>query len=443
MKDKVLQWIDDNQERGVQMLQDMIRIPSITPWFRSPPELSNEKGVQEYIAGHLTKLGAEIDIWEPDAALLTGYDGMPGYVRDRSFVDRPNLAATFKGTSSGKSLLLFGHVDVVPVASGWTKDAFAGTLEDGMIFGRGAVDMKGGDAAMMLAVEAIVRSGVKLKGDVIVGTVVEEETSGMGALAFADRGYRADGAIVTESTAMAIAPLCRGILWGKITLRGRGGHIELPQEGWRSGGTVDGVKKARYILDQIDRLNLDWAQTKTHPLLRIPCQMLVGKIEAGEFPSSYADKVDIYFNAQFLPRERDEVGGGKLVQAEIEEFIRSVAELDPWLRRNPPIVEWIVNADCGETESDHPFVQACQSGLEQVGRGRSMEGAYFHTDMGWLERTGTPTINFGPGDPALAHQNDERVPVRDLIDCAKAIAIIAMDWCGVEDTLDVGGANQT
>jgi acetylornithine deacetylase len=437
IKNQVLNWIESNEDHLVHFLQDIIRIPSVTPWFGGPPELSNEKGVQEYIAKHMEGLGAEIDMWEPNAAALSEYAGMPGYVADRDFTNRPNLAATIKGSGDGKSILLFGHIDVVPAFPGWTRDPFQGEIENGELFGRGAVDMKGGEAAMVIAVEAIMRSGIGLKGDVIVGTVVEEEPSGMGALAFADRGYRADGAIVTESTSMAIAPLCRGILWGKIKLRGRAGHIEMPQEDWRTGGTVDGVKKARYLLDQIDRLNEDWANTKTHPLLRIPCQMRVGKLVAGEFPSSFADEIEIYFDAQFLPRERDEVGGGHIVMKEIEDFLTAVSQADPWLKENPPVVEWIVNADCGETPADHPFVQACQSALEQVGRGRPMAGSYFHTDMGWLERTGTPSLNFGPGNPALAHQNDECVPIQDLVDCAKAIAVAILDWCEIEESLTI------
>lgn len=426
----VVEWIDANQEKVIVFLQEMLRIPSVNPWFVKDAALTQEKEVQEFIARRMEELGADVEMWEPNAAALSQYEGMPSYVADRSFIGRPNLAATLKGSGEGKSLLLFGHIDTVKAGSGWTKDPYGGEISEGSIYGRGAVDMKGGVAAMIMALEAIKEAGVKLSGDVTVGTVVEEETSGMGALAFADRGYRADAAIVTEATNLKVAPLCRGILWGKITLQGRSGHIELPQGDWRAGEAVDAIEKARYVLDQIDRLNQDWALRKRHPLLAIPCQMRVGQVIAGEFPSTFANRAEIYFDAQFLPSERDKVGGGGLVQEEIETFIREISRIDPWLKEHPPTVEWLVNADCGEIAADHDFVKACQQALTSMGEPPILEGCYFHTDMGWLERVGIPSLNFGPGNPADAHQNDESVPIDELIKATKMIALTVMDWCG-------------
>ena len=118
-------------------------------------------------------------------------------------------------------MLLFGHVDVVKPGDKWTKDPFGAVLENGKIYGRGAVDMKGGLAAMIMAVEAVLRSGAKPAGDILVGTVVDEEAGGMGVLDFVHRGYRADACILTESTGLSIAPLCRGILWGKLVVNFR------------------------------------------------------------------------------------------------------------------------------------------------------------------------------------------------------------------------------
>src|SRR5699024_4801785 len=129
------------------------------------------------------------------------------------FKNRPNLAATIKGEGNGKSLLLFGHIDTVKAGTNWTQDPFGAEIIDDKIYGRGTVDMKGGVAAMIMAINAIKESGIKLKGDVTVGTVVEEESSGMGALDFADKGYISDAAIITEATELKVAPLCRGILW--------------------------------------------------------------------------------------------------------------------------------------------------------------------------------------------------------------------------------------
>lgn len=431
-KDSVLNWIDEHQDEAVQFLQELVQIPSVNSWFDTKGAYKGEGNAQRLAAEFMKELGAAVDLWEPDPEELSKYEGQPGYFADHTFRDRPNMAATLKGTGGGKSLLLMGHIDTVKEGSGWTKDPFGGEIEEGRLYGRGAVDMKGGIAAMMMALRAVSKSGIVLKGDVCVGTVVDEESGGMGALAFVDRGYRADACIMTEATQMKIAPLCRGILWGKVTLTGRSGHIELPQKDWREGGTVDAIQKARLLLDSFDRLNRDWSLRKVHPLLKVPCQLLVGQVVAGEFPSTYANKAEISFDIQFLPKERDHFGGGKLVMQEVEEFIRKVSETDTWLKEHPPVVEWMVNADCGETDSGHPFVQTLCNCLKEIGYKPELEGSYFHTDMGWPERVGIPTVNFGPGDPAVAHQDNEFVPVEEYIEAVKMIALAIMEWCQVE-----------
>lgn len=171
----------------------------------------------------------------------------------------------------------------------------------------------------------MLNGGNQQKGDVCVGAVVDEETGGMGTLDFMDRGHRADVCIMTEATRQIIAPLCRGILWGNIIVEGRSGHIELPQKDWRDGGTVDAIRKARLIMDAIDHLNEDWAKKKVHPLLKIPNQIIIGQINAGEWHSTFANKADMAFDIQYLPYERDAVGGGSLVMKEFEDFIYAVA----------------------------------------------------------------------------------------------------------------------
>lgn len=433
MEGQVLAWIDANSEQIVKFLQDLIRIPSVNSWFDCPDEERGEGDAQRFIAEYMKKLGAEVELWEPDVQRLEKYSGQPGHCPGHEFQDRPNLAATVRGAGGGRSLLLMGHIDTVKPGANWTTDPYGGEIREGDIYGRGTVDMKGGIVAMIAALEAIVRSGVKLNGSVCVGTVVDEESGGMGALDFIDMGYRADGCIMTEATSLKIAPLCRGILWGTITIEGRSGHIELPQGDWRNGQAVDAIAKARMLLDQIDWLNRDWALRKVHPLLKIPCQINVGQIVAGEYPSTFANRAEISFDAQFLPSECDQYGGGGVVQKEIEEFVHAVAQTDPWLREHPPVVEWVVNADCAETPADHPFVQTCAESLERIGQAPEMEGSYFHTDMGWPCRVGIPTINFGPGNPADAHQDDERVPIDELIQATKMIALSILSWCGVQE----------
>ncbi len=431
-RQKAVDWLDAHADDVSGFLADLIRVPSVNPWFGGDAAFLREGDAQRFVAEKMRSLGAEIDLFEPDPKALAKYAGRPGYYADRGFAGRPNLAATVRGSGGGRSLMLAGHIDVVPPGEGWTVDPFSGLMRDGMIFGRGAVDMKGGVAAMIMGLEAVLASGLKPKGDVLIATVVEEESGGMGSLAFVDRGYRADAGIMTESTGMAIAPLCRGILWGRLKIQGRSGHIELPQGDWRTGGAVDAIAKARLFLRQFDLMNQDWALWRTHPLMALPCQILAAQFEGGEYPTAFANSAAIVFNAQYLPGERDESKLGGAIKKMIEERVRKVAEMDPWLALHPPEIEWLVDADCAEVPADHPFVGCMTGALAGAGVDPRLEGIGFHTDMGWYVNTGTAMVNFGPGDPRLAHQPDERLPADELLQCAKAVAGAILDWCGAE-----------
>ncbi len=427
---KVLDWITSHQEEAIRFLQDLVRIPSVNPWFLESPGPDYEKQVQDVIAVKMESLGAAVTQWEPDPVRLQKYAGKPGYYPDHTFHGRPNQVAIIKGAGNGRSLLLTGHVDVVKAASGWTVEPFEAVRKDGKIIGRGALDMKGGIASMIMAVEAIQRSGLRTAGDILVGTVVDEEAGGMGTLDFVDHGYRADACIMTEPTDLKIAPLCRGILWGKLILTGRSGHIELPQGDWRSGGAVDAIQLARLYMDHFDRLNRDWAMRKRHLLLPVPCQLYIAQISAGEYPTAFANRAELVFNAQYLPSERDENLLGGHVKAEITELVNSVAATDPWLRLNPPQIEWLIDADCAEIPASHPFVQNCADALEELGLPAIIEGMGSHTDMGWFVNVGIPTLNFGAGKPKVAHQNDEYLEENDLIQATQALALMILDWCG-------------
>ena len=429
---KISKWIDDHQDDIVSFLQDLITIPSVTPWFDPKPEDSREADVQAVIAARMQSLGAEVKIWEPNAKQLAKYEGRAGYYPDHEFDGRPNLAAVLKGSGGGRSMLLTGHVDVVPAGSEWTVDPFSAERRDGVIYGRGAVDMKGGVAAMIMALEAVVKSGYRLKGDVTVGTVVDEEAGGMGTLDFVDKGYCADACILTEPTNLKLAPLCRGILWGKLIIPGRSGHIELPQGDWRDGGAVDAIALARVFMDHFDRLNADWRVRKTHPYMPIPCQLYVAQFNAGEYPTAFANKAEIVFDAQYLPHEKDDMGLGGKVKAEIEAFIDTIAQTEPWLREHPPVIEWLIDADCGETPVEHPFVQTVMDSMQNMDVPVNVEGVCAHTDLGWFETVGVPTVVIGPGDPRLAHQNDEHVSEEDLLKLTKLIASILVNWVEIE-----------
>ena len=433
--EKVHGWLNDHAEELNTFLGDLIRIDSVNPWFTDYTSVPKERDVQQFLQQFLEGLGFTTDLWEPDWRELQQYEGRPGYYAGRDFERRPDLYAEHKGLGGGKSLLLTGHIDVVAAGSGWDGNPFSGEQKDGKIYGRGAVDMKGGVAAMLMAAKAVIASGIPLKGDIRVGTVADEEAGGMGSLAFIHRGYRADGAIMTEPTDMLVSPLCRGILWGRLTLKGRAGHIEIKQGDWREDGAVDAIELARNYLNAIQAKNQEWSgiSRKNHPYIPIPCRINVAQINAGEYPTTYASKCDIVFNIQYLPWERDENLLGGNVKKYFEEFVHNLSLTNEWLVENPPEIEWLIDADCAETPVDGDFVQTFMQSGRDTGNNLTIEGTHCHTDMGWFCNVGIPTINFGAGDPKISHQANEHISTSELLESAKIIAAMIINWCGTAE----------
>lgn len=428
--------IDANADRIVQTLCDLIAFPSIV--MADPTQAGpGERECQLYLQRRLEALGMETDLWDPDGpALLAKYAGRPGAHAGRTFEGRPNLGGTLRGSGGGRSIMLTGHIDVVPPGppEHWRTDPFVPRLLDGRVHGRGAVDMKGGVACMLMAVEFLREAGITLKGDVVFTTVVDEEIGGMGSLAMVDRGFRADAGIMTEPTNNRIAPICHGILWGRLIVDGIGGHAELTPKSWDSSGPVDAVQLVRQILDGIDIVNRRWRHDprKTHPLMELPNQIVVTQVTAGEHPSSIAGRGEIVIDVQYLPAEKDEMGMGGHVRREVEQAVADICQADPYLRANPVRIEWLLDADCAEVPADHPFVTTFQSAVEAAGMPPQLDGFGAHSDIGLPTGLGrTPTVNFGPGDPAFAHQPNEQVAVADLVACTRAIAFAMIRWCGV------------
>jgi len=233
-----------------------------------------------------------------------------------------------------------------------------------------------------------------------------------------------------EPTNGALVPMCRGILWGEIAVRGRSSHIEIPQPDWRDGGAVDAIAKVRVVLDAIDELNDRWAAdpAKTHPLLGVPNQVFVSMLRAGQHPSSWAEEATLTFDAQYIAAERDEHGLGGLVKRDIEETLARAASQDEWLSRHPPELRWTVDADPGEVEMDHPFARLVELSAQAVGLPAEVDGVGFHTDSSLLIGAGIPTIVFGPGNPEHAHRVDEHVSLEQVQQLTAAVAVTMAAW---------------
>jgi acetylornithine deacetylase len=217
---RVLQATAALRSRLVQTIAELVQIPS-----ENTPPVGAELGCQQYIHERLRGLGLQAEMYELSS--VPGLTEHPAFRHNRDYRQRPNVAAVWPGTGGGKSLLLSGHIDTVPRGSApWNYDPFGATIEGNRLYGLGSNDMKGGIAAMLVAVEALRAAGVRLRGDVLVETIVDEEFGGVnGTLAARLRGHNADAAIITEPSQQMLCPAQMGGRIVHITLRADSGGI--------------------------------------------------------------------------------------------------------------------------------------------------------------------------------------------------------------------------
>ena len=419
IEDRVKNWLNDNRNRGAKLLQLMVQENSTR---------GNESGAQAIVIEKCRQLGLDLDIWEIDDDELKNH---PAFCCDRqSFEGNPNLVAVLKGTGGGKSIILNGHIDVVPVGDekNWSHDPFSGQIENGKLFGRGSTDMKGGSAALLLAIESLIETGIKLKGDVIFQSVIEEESGGAGTLAAVLRGYCADGAIIPEPTNMKIFPKQQGSMWFRITVKGRAAHGGTRYEG------ISAIEKSVRVIERLQQLEKDRNARITDPLfdsIPIPIPINIGKINSGEWPSSVPDLAFIEGRMGVAPDET--IPSAKL---EMENCLQELNQCDEWFRDNPLQIEWFGGRWIpGSLESDHPLMKELSASFHEItGEAPVIEASPWGTDGGILSSVGnTPVVVFGPGITETAHDADEHIELEDLYTTSEIIARTLIKWCGVSE----------
>lgn len=393
---------------------------------------NEERALQEFVAERLRALDADIDQFEPDAGALRDHPMMPPW---HHWDGRPITVATLSGAGGGRSLIINGHIDVVSPGdlTRWTTPPFEADVRDGRIYGRGAVDMKGGIAAAMFALEALVANGVRLGGDVIFQTVPDEETCAMGTVAAIERGYRADAGLVPEPTRLNFWIATRGLLHGSVAITGRSAHAEMNQPPWQEGGGVNAIEKSLPVLEAFGKLSAEWAtrESKAHPLLGRPgVQPTI--IHGGAFISNVPESCELDLNATYLPGDADEKGYGSVPRGEILNAVEQAVRGDDWLTESPPEWTWATDYPPSEIDPGEDIITVTREATAEVGVDAQPEGVDTTYDGALLTRlAGVPSPAFGPGDLSRAHAPDEWIGVDELVLGARAYARAICAWCEV------------
>jgi acetylornithine deacetylase len=417
-RQKILEKVDASREQAIEFLQKMVAIPSVT---------GDEAAIQKFVSDYLAGIGLDVDIWETDWEELKKH---PGYRPvSRGYEGRPNIVATLKGSGGGRSLLLNGHTDVIPVGNGegWSDDPWSACIKDGRIYGRGSCDMKSGVASHILAVQYLKELGLTPKGDVMINVVIDEEVSGHGTLDTVIRGYKADAGISGETSDLHVQPACIGRIWFEIEVQGKPAGIQQRYLG------VSGIALGHKIVQAVQELEDERVANVTHPLYpsaidSLPC--IIGSFQAGNYPSAFPATALLKGSIGTVPGEDHEGVKQSLVRK-----IAEAAAKDPWMKDHPPKVRFVgYDAEASEIPREHGIVDVVSRAYTEVsGKRPIVSGRQGAADTRFLNSYGgTPTVIFGPGSTAIMHSDDEFVSIDDYIVAIKTMALSIYDWCNAE-----------
>jgi acetylornithine deacetylase len=416
---RVLAEIDARLPETFALLAELVRIPSVGG-------TDAEHEIQARLARELAETGLEIDHWQIPLEELLAEPDFPGVEVERS--EAWGLVARLPGTGGGATLLLNGHVDVVPIGNPatWSRpDAFSGDVVAETLYGRGACDMKAGLVAALAAVGAVRRLGVPLRGDLLLACVPGEEDGGLGTYAMLRRGWRADACVVPEPTGLDLVTANAGALTFRLRVPGRAAHASRRTEG------VSAVEKFLPVLAALQRLeaarNVDVDPVMTRWPLAYP--LSIGRVSSGDWASSVPDL--LVAEGRFGVALDEPVAAAR---AAFETAVAQACQDDPWLRGHPVAVQWWGGqfASGRLPSSSDLAARTAAAHTAAGGRGQESWGAPYGSDLRLLSGLGgIPTLHYGPGDALLAHAADERVPLAEVATAARALALLALDVCGV------------
>ncbi len=424
MKSSIEKIILRKKEYFIKYLEEIVSIDSSVIQMGKQ---GKEQGAQRIVEKKLKDLGACVDVFCPDNSEMENH---PEFNHGHSYQDRPNVVGIIKGTGGGRSLLINAHIDVVPPGDekNWATHPFKPVIRNGKLFGRGSCDMKAGGAAALMALEILKECGVKLKGDVIYESVVDEEGGGNGTLACCMKGYKADAAIIPEPTELNLMPAHMGWMFYRITFTGKPVHCAFKWNG------INAIEKCLSFMAMMREVERQWMIEKRHPYLPPPT-ICFTVIQGGTSSSTVPEQCSLDMSVHFHPCETIEGKIGARIEEELMHNISNFIQGDDWLKENPPRVEKFQQGSAYDIGSDHPFVKCVAESLFDItGRPPLVKGLASGADARLINNYAeTPALLCGPGSISDAHSANEFVEIQQYMDAISMFCDVIIKWCGVAD----------
>ena len=399
--------IAEHEAAAHGFLEQLVNAPSL---------LGQERPAQLVLAAELERLGFEVSWLDiPDAIAEDPAAGVPPL----SYDGRQVLVGRLAGAApeAGRSLLLNGHLDVVPAAGPWSTPPFTATRIDGWLHGRGAGDMKSGLAMAALAIEALLSCG-RPQGDLTVVGVIEEECTGNGTLASVRAGVLADAVVVVEPTDLQVLTSGVGVLWADVLLPGAPGHAES------APSAVSAIDRIPVVLEALRALSADLNRGLDAPRYHVN----VGQLRAGDWPSTVPGEAELRVRVGF-PTEITPAAAQERLRAALVD----AAEADPWLAEHPPVVRASGLRAAGYALADDAELVAAVRAAHADAHGAPPDVVSIDatTDARfYLNDAGVPALCFGPRTRGM-HGVDEAVELASIAAAARTLGRFMAGWLGV------------
>jgi acetylornithine deacetylase len=416
---RIMSAVDDGFDAQIDLTSELVKFPSTR---------GAEATAQDFIAGEMRRRGLTVDRWKIE---IDDIKHLPGFSPVHVSYDNAwnTVGAHRAQNAKGKSLILNGHIDVVPVGplDMWTRPPFEPYVKNGWLYGRGGGDMKAGLAACIAALDALKRTGHRPAADVFVQSVIEEECTGNGALACLQRGYRADAALIPEPNDDALLRAQVGVIWFKVRIKGFPVHVR------EAGRGANAIESAFPIMQALHELEERWnARRGASPHFAghdHPINLNIGKIAGGDWASSVPAWCNFDVRVAIFPGQDI-----KSAKTEIEDCIRQAARRLPFLANTPP--EIVFNG----FEAEGYVLEGAEAPEAALG---AAHRRVFGRELTSLIQTGTTDARFFglyAGIPALVygpvshdiHGFDERVELESVRRITQAMALFVAQWCGLE-----------